>query len=166
MKEIILKLIRDYYSKRMIIKDVMVIGRGLKQTIRIMHNLAPNAWKIYRGGIMGNPPDIKLAGEIIEGERKNIADELYIMTSDILIIRNKQSDFDNLQLEKNVDTHSQKMSYCIRALLWMDVISEFDVQYSIEIQDEEGDLVGMRRLPKGGKSEGELELEESEEDIG
>ena len=161
IKEIIIKLLRDYYDTDLIIRDIVVSRDKGKETINIFPNLAPAKWRLYVQGTIGSDgigkPDIKGCEEILDGRRLDKAKQIYRMTKRILRDKGKKSD---KPLEKDYDRdygitpnikeahHSDLIDYSFGALLATDTIHVDDVVDFKTIVDEHGILIGQKKLPE------------------
>ena len=81
-KDIILEIIRDYYRKRAIIRDVVISEQKGVRTVNVFDNLAANKWKLFNQD--KTTPNTQLANTIIEGEKRVMAKQLFRIAERVL----------------------------------------------------------------------------------
>ena len=162
MKAIIMDLIKKYYSLGQTVKDTVIIGQGAKAMVRMLVNRTAIAWDITdRDGEY----DDTLTELLLEKERNRIAEQLYGMTEDILISLSKSDKWYAIDTRHNITDHRTRMSWCMRALIWLEVINPYDVMY-LSAMETEGDTYGYKREAETQEDEttqAHKELQEAEE---
>ena len=156
MRDVIKKLIKEYYDTDIIIRDMVVQESKGKQVINIFSNLASNKWNLFENNIV-NPvsglgkPDLQMTEKILEGRRQLKAEQIYRMAKDIMVNEGKDAEFHRLWKEtepKENDAHVRLITYSLRALFFMDILTPYEYEMSEPAFDESGHLLGMKQLPR------------------
>lgn len=152
MRDILQKLLKEYYNTDLIAKKVVIIGEGAKQQVHIFDALMADEWKLR---LNNGDPDIEKTEKILENRRKMKAQQLFRRTLAILKYK-EETDNWNREYHKTPPKeesiqntpHEELIQYVEGALYFMDVITPFEYTEMSAIVDERGIMQGMQLHPK------------------
>jgi len=145
LKELILILLKKYYQLSFTARETFITEGAKGRQIRVRETRASVLYNLCDD--RGNPDD-KLTQTKQEEERKRLAEQLFQLTTNILISLNKYEQSNEEEEKRTFTTHQEKMGWIIKNLIREKVISPFEYVNQEETVDEEDDLVGYTRLPK------------------
>lgn len=155
MRDIIKKLVKEYYESDTIIRDMVVQEDKGKKIINIFSNLAALKWRLYENGIVNSfgfgKPDLELANKIIEERKTEKAKHIYGFAKNALISENKLNAFHSIWNEtepRNEEGHARLLTYSLRALFFMKILTPYEYDTTQDIIDESGIEIGTKLLPK------------------
>ena len=153
-KDIIKKIIRDYFNTDILLKVVIVTRRKNAEVVTILDSPAPKEWEMYKPNNVDL--DFDMANNLLELRREVKAKQLFRITMRILKYKEKQSEWDEMWKgtppEENESQHWELMDYCIGALYFLDVITPYEYEVSQPLFDEHMIGLGFKKLPKEKES--------------
>lgn len=149
-KEIILKLIKDYYSISPIIKEVRIQeDKGGGRQIHITDSLAAQKWRMFKDN--KETPDMDAANKVQTHAKQLRARQLFAITKRVLRDLGKGDEWLKIwegAEPKNTDDHEELMAYSEGALLFTKVITAFEYEVQEPLFDEKGIIIGNKMIPK------------------
>ena len=160
MKDIVQKLIRQYYETDIIGKEVMITEDKGKKFIQIFDTLMPLKWALYD---TQRNPDLIKAEEILEKRKKLKASQVYSHTKLILHDKAFLEQWNEIY-KKTPPTenspHNYMMEYSLGALYEMEILTPYDYQEASNIFDEQGISIAPQLHPKEPEDPTDGALEE------
>lgn len=146
MRKVILSLIKKYFSLGLFNwNTVTVVDKGGVKTSKRFLDRSAAMWG-YKDS-SGNYADL-LVKPSIKDEKEIIAEQVFQFTKNIIAGKSYETEEYEYKDLGTVTSKDQKMSWCIRNLIKMDILTPWDRVDMLEITDEEGDHIGMQQLPR------------------
>ena len=144
----IIKLMDEYYSTDIIIKDVVILEEKGQKRVNVFDNLAAIKWKIYKTDKI--TPDIDKTYEITERRKTEKAQQLFSIALGVLKRTDKLRKWNSEygREPKMEDEHTKLMDYSRGAFYFLNIITPYEYEVQEQLLDEQGILVGNKMIPK------------------
>lgn len=147
-KEQIKKIIKEYYSTDMIIREVTIEDHKGKQITRIFDQLASIKWNILK---QNKDPDIERTEVILEKRRVIKAKQLFLIVQNALKTKDKEDEYNQIYpggAPETTEPHTKLMDYCIGALYYLQILTPYEYEVEEPLFDEQGVLLANKLMPK------------------
>ena len=152
-------LMTKYRQLGLTIPKTLITEDQKRRTVMHIRVLASNEWGLFKRG--SDDPDIESAFILIERERCDVATTMFDMTMSLLVGQGHDLN-DFFFDEANLKSHRQKINWVVKVLAKLGAVDFKKTIEFTQVNDEEGDIVGMRRLPES-KEENTDYIYETEE---
>ena len=157
MRDVVKKLIKEYYDTDIIVREMVVQQQQGRQVINIFPNLAAVKWNLFVKGTVDRQtgigdPDVDRTNQILEARRQQKAEQVFAMVQYILKIQEETENF-NTDIWKNTvpkpnDYHPSLIQYSQRALFYLKILTPFEYDTTEDQIDESGIEIATKLLPK------------------
>lgn len=154
MKRLIKELFEYYYSLKRVIKETIVRKQGNNVEMITVPRRASDVWGFVDER---DQPDEKICLEFIESEKERTAEDILLMTEDILVNEGVLQEAKENDARRTLNTHQKKVSWSRINLLKLGILDPFD-RMILSTVENKGVGIGYKR-----KTE---DYEESDQDKG
>ena len=141
MKRLIKDLFEYYYSLRSVIKETIVRKQGNNVELITVPKRASDVWNFIDER---DKEDEDSCQKFIESEKECVAEDILLMTRDILINEGVLKEAEENDTRRTLNTHQKKLSWSRINLLKLGILDPFD-RMIISTVENKGVGIGYKR---------------------